>query len=372
MPAAETTETKLALFRAACAGDTLFGGGRPIAGANANGSPELPFAPIMAAAVRSDPVILGLLIDQGADPDRPAFSLAVKRSFVLGTWNDSWRTGSSFGGEARQRRHRSFAAEAGPRRSQCHRQERSHRTRDGLRVRARRRRLGAVASRRGRRPGFGRRGRRNPSAHGRPIQPHRHVRRAVPVAPGTLNSYTVDRHMPLFMACVKDHARMTSRLLALGAVHTNPMDVTGAMPLVAATVAGFERVVRVLINDGMEAVGGRWNFHITLYGAVNGSWPRILRLLLAVGGEHMRPHWANSETDGRQLLHHAAAIGYPTVVSLLLAAGANEAVHDSEGRIPRDDIGVELDEGVQMDRGKEVAIRRMLERGPAYRARPWA
>ena len=42
--------------------------------------------------------------------------------------------------------------------------------------------------------------------------------------------------------------------------------------------------------------------------------------------------------------------------------------------MPRDVIGLCLgaDGMPQMDRGEEVAIRRMLQRGPAYRARSWA
>lgn len=59
-------------------------------------------------------------------------------------------------------------------------------------------------------------------------------------------------------------------------------------------------------------------------------------------------------------------------MKVLLVAGADEAARESQGRIPRDDIEMVLKRGLHMDRGKELAVRRMLERGLAYRARSWA
>ena len=90
-------------------------------------------------------------------------------------------------------------------------------------------------------------------------------------------------------------------------------------------------------------------------------------------GEDRRSHWANiKQRDGR-LLHFAATRCYPAAVSLLLEAGADEGARDSEGRIPRAIIGMDIcaDEEVRVDRAKEV-VRRMLQRGPVYRARSWA
>lgn len=60
-------------------------------------------------------------------------------------------------------------------------------------------------------------------------------------------------------------------------------------------------------------------------------------------------------------------------MSVLLEAGVDESVRGSEGRLPRDSIGLDrIRLGGRMDRGKEVALHRMLKRGPAYRARSWA
>lgn len=61
------------------------------------------------------------------------------------------------------------------------------------------------------------------------------------------------------------------------------------------------------------------------------------------GGEEAQIHWASVELNGKSLLHHAARYCCPASVSVLLAEGADEAKLDSEGRVPRDIIGVDFD-----------------------------
>lgn len=102
---------------------------------------------------------------------------------------------------------------------------------------------------------------------------------------------------------------------------------------------------------------------------------RILRLLLEANGEQKQSVWTYIRSErGRRLLHLGASYCYPAAVSVLLRAGSDEAAGDLEGRIPRDVIGFDLGTSTerQIDRGDEVAVRRMLQRGPAYRARSWA
>ena len=113
---------------------------------------------------------------------------------------------------------------------------------------------------------------------------------------------------------------------------------------------------------------------VALYSSVEACQVRILRLLLTVDGEKGRSVWANTSFDDGHLLHFDALFCYPAAVCALLRAGADEAVHDSVGRIPRDVIGADLgrDGERQMDRGDEVSVRRMLQRCPVYRARSWA
>lgn len=188
--------------------------------------------------------------------------------------------------------------------------------------------------------------------------------------------FTLDRlspkgETPLFLACSYDHESMVSKLLSLGAIQ--PPTLTARCPLIEAVIRGFVGVVRVLINEGgIEAVGGDAVLPRSMGIAVRFGRARILRLLLAVDGQEGRL-WANAVIKGRYLLHDGAGCSVPAAVSVLLEAGADEAPRDSLGRIPGDIIGAYRGrfDDPQMNRGKDVAIRRMLQRGPAYRARSW-
>lgn len=188
--------------------------------------------------------------------------------------------------------------------------------------------------------------------------------------------FTLDHHSPkgetpLFLACSYDHESMVSKLLSLGAIQPPPL--SGRCPLVEAVIRGLVGVVRVLINEGgIEAVGGDAVLPRSMGIAVRFGRARILRLLLSVDGKEGRL-WANAVIKGRYLLHDGAGCSVPAAVSLLLEAGADEAPRDSLGRIPGDIIGAYRGrfDDPQMNRRKDVAIRRMLQRGPAYRARSW-
>lgn len=195
-------------------------------------------------------------------------------------------------------------------------------------------------------------------------------------APATLNRSASKGQTPLFLACVGGHESVVSRLLSLGAMQPVPADDSSRMlPLSAAVSKGFLGVVRILINEGgIKAVGGWSALPDALYTAVQVHQAKILRLLLAASGEDRRSEWANANIEGRHLLHYAAGFCRRSAVGVLLEAGADEAARDLEGRIPRDVIGVDIGRGggVQIDRGKEDVIRRMLQLGLAYRARSWA
>ncbi|CAM9172060.1 unnamed protein product [Laminaria digitata] len=191
-------------------------------------------------------------------------------------------------------------------------------------------------------------------------------------APATLNCCGANGQTPLFWACGKGHESIVSKLLSLGAMQ--PLDGHAMCPLQAAIAADFVGVVRVLLNEGgIRAVGGSMPLGRALFLAVTQRRARILRVLLTADGEEERSDWANIIVGDRPLLHSCASYCYPAGLSVLLEAGADEAARHS-GRIPRDVIGMDLgrDAESQMDRGKETAIRRMLQRGPAYRARSWA
>ena len=342
------------------------------AGANANGSPEQPCTPIMAATGRDDVDMINILIEHGGDADRPAVrelpctglnvtimpgERALHIAVVRGNTNTirfllkRAHADPNAAGErgwtpllmAAATLHNSVAVvrlllEAGA--------DPALADEDGYTP------LHVVAQ-------------------------HNFINLVdmlYTASPTVLNCYTHHGETPLFMACSRGHEGMASRLLSLGAMQSMPPDHRNMLPLATAAIIGFEGVVRVLINKGMRAVGGTETLHFAIFGAIQHRQTKILQLLLAADGSEKRSHWANIKVDGKRLLHHAAGYYWcPAAVNILLAAGADEAALDSMGRIPRDTIGVDVGkEQPMMNGGNEVAIRRMLEHGPAYRARSWA
>ena len=192
-------------------------------------------------------------------------------------------------------------------------------------------------------------------------------------APATLNHCVALGQTPLTAACNGGHERIVSKLLSLGATQLPP-DGSENFPLVLAAKNGAVGVVRTLLGEGgTRAVGGGAVVANALYKAVSFDRATVLRLLLTVDGENRRTEWANTNIGGRHLLHYGAGFCCSAVVSSLLEAGACAASRDIHGRIPVDVIGEGLrQDGVKVDRGKKIAIRRMLQRPPAYRARSWA
>ncbi|CAM9136910.1 unnamed protein product [Laminaria digitata] len=192
-------------------------------------------------------------------------------------------------------------------------------------------------------------------------------------APTALNRYSSGGETPLSVACSHDFEGVAIRLLRLGAVQRMPVTHGCMLPLAAAAEKGYEGVVRILLNEGFEAVGGTATLPMSLHRAVCYRRPRILRMLLAVSGKQSQPVWASIALEGRSLLHYGAGHCCPASVNVLLKAGASAATRDTRGRTPAKVIGADLGlERLRMDGGKKVAIRRMLEQGQAYRARSWA
>ncbi|CAM9621089.1 unnamed protein product, partial [Laminaria digitata] len=191
-------------------------------------------------------------------------------------------------------------------------------------------------------------------------------------APSTLNSRNTEDRTPLFFACFHGNEILVSKLLSLGAMQPTPFDKISC-PLGLAVMLDSVGVARVLINEGgIRAVGGKEALTSALEHAVTDRRARMLRLLLAVDGRERRSEWANVE-DG-YLLHFGSAYCHPAAVSILLEAGGDEAAPDSAGLVPLEVLaqGVTEEDDLQMVPGRIIAIRRMLQRGPAYRARSWA
>ncbi|CAN0489943.1 unnamed protein product, partial [Scytosiphon promiscuus] len=140
--------------------------------------------------------------------------------------------------------------------------------------------------------------------------------------------------IPLHIAAQRGFEGVVSKLLSAGAMQPRPL-VDDGMPLSIAAGQGFVGVVRVLLSErGMEAIGGGGALPNALYAAIHARRTLIIRLLLAAYGEGKRSEWANAYLDGKPMLHYSAGYCYPAGVSILLEAGADETVCDSEGHIP--------------------------------------
>ena len=63
-----------ALFDGACSGNMARVQAALAAGASVDGSPELPFAPVVVAAAKDETGVVKFLIEQGSDPKKPARS----------------------------------------------------------------------------------------------------------------------------------------------------------------------------------------------------------------------------------------------------------------------------------------------------------
>lgn len=146
-------------------------------------------------------------------------------------------------------------------------------------------------------------------------------------------------------------------------------------PLKFAVYNSHERVVEVLLDRGLEALGGSSvALPPAILNAVLNARTRILHMLLLAEGEDRRAFWANHTSGGiGPNLFRATSMSLLAVVGVLMAHGADENTRDLDGRDARDYIGLRSDDHEALDpKVANAAIRRMLERGPAFRARSWA
>lgn len=211
------------------------------------------------------------------------------------------------------------------------------------------------------------------------------IRWLVSLAPSTINTLTLEGRSALHFAAMNGHADAVSCLLAAGARH--PFTATHDFcPLGAAAVRGNVDVVRVLIADGLHAIGGAAGVVPTaVAAALTFGWANILRMLLDCTGEENRGGWIHaSRALAGPLLHYAAGYIVPMSVSALLAAGADETLADAAGQRAIDVIGTMDRNNPPLsplyprvptrfrDPAKEAEIRRTLLRAPAFRALSFA
>lgn len=208
------------------------------------------------------------------------------------------------------------------------------------------------------------------------------------LAPETINHAASKFCMtPLCLAAVaRARSDVMEMLLSRGATNTKALEreglETASCPLYMAVKTRREDLVRLLLEKGMAAIGGLALIPGALFEAAHTSQPRVVRMLIAVEGEHKKAYWARFVHKGVCLLNHACSFNALEVVSLLLHAGARETVVDSRGTSALDAVGSLADDpgwggdrinvNRPRDPVKESAIRAMLKRAPAYRARSWA
>ena len=207
------------------------------------------------------------------------------------------------------------------------------------------------------------------------------VRWLATVAPSTINTLTAGGRSALHFAAREGHVETVSCLLAAGARHPVTPNLE-CCPLGAATVRGNVEVVRLLIADGLDAIGGAAEVvPVSIAVALTHGASRILRMLLDCTGEENRGVWIHaSRAMAGPLLHYAAGYIVPGPVSALLMAGADETATDAAGQRAIDVIGTMDKQHPPVsplhprvptrfrDPDKEAEIRRTLLRAPAFRA----
>ncbi|CAN0135296.1 unnamed protein product [Scytosiphon promiscuus] len=193
-------------------------------------------------------------------------------------------------------------------------------------------------------------------------------------APTTLNRATPDGLTPLYAAAMSGKDEAVSHLLAAGARQPPASAEKDMCPLVAAVRENHAEVVRVLLTEqGMQAIGGSEAIPRAVGAAAAARKGRagVVRMLLSAEGRERRQHWARCVFKGDPVLHCAVSYGNISAARVLLSAGADEAAENDDGRPAREVVGFNAP-SLQRDPAKKRAIARMLERGPAYRARSWA
>lgn len=341
------------------------------AGASVDGPPEQPCAPIVAATIADHAGIIELLLEHGADPDRPvteelphptsdmAAAVAGERALHIATRNGNIEIVRLLLEQARANPNATDDKGGTPLLAAC--------DSSNIEVEVVRLLLEAGAD-------------QTLAGHNGYIPLHmvalngstRSVDMLYSSAPATLNRCTPDGMTPLCAGCSGGHESMVSKLLSLGATQPERAEQCSMSPLTIAVKNDFMGVVKVLVNEGgIMAVGGETALNYALWMAIRVRRPRILRLLLTLDGHQGRSKHAEMNIDRVNLLGVSALAGYPAAVSVLLEAGADETALDPEVRYPQAFNNLCLETEVHMGRGRAVAIGRMLQHGPAYRARSW-
>lgn len=212
-------------------------------------------------------------------------------------------------------------------------------------------------------------------------------------APETLSCNTAAGETPLYIAAHEGHEGVVLYLLSVAKKNHTSLGSVDMCPLVAAVVQGHAKIVRVLLDErGMEVIRTPRLQRQSIFAAVLCGRVDILRQIVDADAEEGkgRAEWeAPCISLLGDALHIAVRYSVLKSVNILLAAGVDERWPAMDRRLPRDTVGIkcEVDPPTKQlvyvatmaslradnDWGnlEESSIRRMLERGPAFRARSW-
>lgn len=205
--------------------------------------------------------------------------------------------------------------------------------------------------------------------------------------PASLAVPTSDGWTPLQMASATGHTKSVSCILSAAARRGYPLEIGES--LCSSVLRGHAPMVRVLLDSGIKPSTQARNH--ALDGAVIFGHATILRLLIDAGLADDYVRTGKTGWRGYPVLHTAAGYAHVMVVHVLLSHGEDEMA-PMRGLVPADMVGIfdrsqaakEVYGDAPIDRAlmkilerrktsndMEV-IRRMLARGPAYRALSWA
>ncbi|CAM9472028.1 unnamed protein product [Ectocarpus fasciculatus] len=223
-------------------------------------------------------------------------------------------------------------------------------------------------------------------------------------APSTRSHATHDGSTPLAAAAEGGNESTMALLLSWGASDLWAWAEKGVNSLNVAAQRGMAGSVRFLLKNGLGAVGGEPAIADAMLYSVVCKHVDILEILLNVEGAEKQEVWANQSTNchplenhshyerlwgevpvhdipearavlatkfGSPLLHVAAMHCSIPALRVLLSAGANTEKTDPRGELAKDKIGQLLSDD-ERNVDEEAAARKILLKGPAFRARSWA
>ncbi len=185
-----------------------------------------------------------------------------------------------------------------------------------------------------------------------------------------INARDLDGGTALFAASEQDNTSTVQSLIGHGA-DVNIAGRTGLTPIAAAAYAGNDQIVRLLLDKGGDPKKADATGKAPICYAVARGFPKVVRLLLdhafdvnaRYGNDLTALMWAAGHEDaagssdvadvltllidhgahiddqdnrGRTALMIAASLGHEKAVDVLLARGADKALHDKAGKTAAD------------------------------------